>query len=239
MITVIPAIDLIEGKCVRLTQGDYSSKKVYRDDPLAVAKEFEQAGLKRLHIVDLDGARTGMVKNLQVLESIAAGTTLMIDFGGGIRIEESVQAVFDAGATMVTLGSIVVKESNSVEKWVEGYGPDKFLIGADVKNEKIAINGWTEGTNLNIIDLLDKWIRVGMKQFFCTDINRDGMMEGPAIDLYEKIMERFPGIDLIASGGVRDNDDVMELERIGCSGVIIGKAIYESKLDLKLLTPET
>lgn len=229
---IIPAIDIIDGKCVRLTQGDYSQKKVYNENPLEVAKEFEDAGLARLHLVDLDGAKAGAVKNWKVLETIAGKTSLKIDFGGGIKTAKDVQIVFDSGALLATVGSIAVKDEDEFVKWLAHVGPDKFLLGADVKNEKIAVGGWQETTDIWIYDFIEKYIERGIHQMFCTDVSKDGKLEGPAIELYKNIVSRFPALHFIASGGVSSIRDVHELQEAGCKGVIIGKAIYEGKIGL-------
>lgn len=235
MIEIIPAIDLIEGKCVRLAQGDFARKKIYNENPLEVAKEFENAGLKRLHIVDLDGAKNGRVTNLKVLETIARNTNLTIDFGGGIKTDEDVQSVFDAGTKMASIGSIAVKNAEKFFSWIERYGSEKFLLGADVKNGKIAINGWQSETDLEILPFLQNYFAKGVRQVFCTDISRDGLLQGAAIELYKQIIETLPEIKLIASGGVGVIEDVYELEKIGCGGVIVGKAIYEGRISLEEL----
>jgi len=232
---IIPAIDIIEGKCVRLTQGDFAQKTVYNENPLEVAKQFEDAGIRRLHLVDLDGARTGQVVNLHVLEKIAGETNLIIDFGGGIKTEETLTAVFNAGANLATTGSIAVKAPEKFYSWVEKYGAGRFLLGADVKNEKLAVNGWLEETELSVYDFIADNVAQGVKNIFCTDISRDGLLKGPAIDLYKKIMEKTPEVNLIASGGVSNMRDLEILKNNGCYGAIVGKAIYEGKISLKEL----
>jgi phosphoribosylformimino-5-aminoimidazole carboxamide ribotide isomerase len=232
---VIPAIDIIDGKCVRLTQGDYAQKTVYNEDPLEVAKEFEAAGLKRLHLVDLDGAKAGAVKNWKVLESIASNTSLIIDFGGGIKKEEDLKVVFDAGAAMATIGSLAVKNEALFAEWITRFGADKFLLGADVKEEKIAVGGWLETTDIDIYSFIDKYVKYGIDQLFCTDVSKDGLLQGPSLTLYENIINRFPGLHFIASGGVASMDDLHALHKIGCSGVIVGKAIYEGRIALEEL----
>ena len=199
---IIPAIDIIEGKAVRLTQGDYSQKKVYNEHPLEVARQFEDAGLRRLHLVDLDGARDGRIKNWKVLEAIAAKTSLFIDFGGGIKTEKDLQIVFDSGAALATVGSIAVKNEGEFVKWLSRFGAGKFLLGADVKDEKIAVAGWLETTDIWIYDFIENYVRQGVQQIFCTDISKDGKLEGPAVDLYKRIVEKFPELHFIASGGV-------------------------------------
>ncbi len=231
-LVIIPAIDIIDGKCVRLTEGDYSQKKIYNEHPLEVAKQFEDAGLKRLHLVDLDGAKAGKVRNWKVLETIAGKTSLVIDFGGGIKTEKDVEIVFSSGATLATVGSIAVKDENEFVKWLLQFGPDKFLLGADVKNEKIAISGWQETTDIWIYDFIQKNIEQGVQQIFCTDITKDGRLEGPSTTLYQNIVSKFPALHFIASGGVSSMKDLDTLQAIGCKGAIIGKAIYENKITL-------
>jgi phosphoribosylformimino-5-aminoimidazole carboxamide ribotide isomerase len=232
---IIPAIDIIDGKCVRLTHGDYSQKKIYNEHPSEVAKEFEDAGITRLHLVDLDGAKAGVVKNWKVLETIAGKTSLRIDFGGGIKSERDVQIVFDSGAALATIGSIAVKDEKTFSDWLTTYGAEKFLLGADVKKEKITVSGWTEETEIWIYDFLQKYIDKGMKQIFCTDVSKDGALEGPSTELYKSIVEKFPALHFIASGGVSSIDDVYLLQEIGCKGVIIGKAIYEGRIQMSEL----
>lgn len=227
---IIPAIDIIDGKCVRLTQGDYDQKKIYNEHPLEVAKQFEDAGLKRLHLVDLDGAKAGSVKNWKVLESIAGKTNLLVDFGGGIKTTNDVDVVFNSGAGFATIGSLAVKDENTFVQWLQEYGADKFLLGADVKNEKIAIGGWLETTDIWIYDFMGKYIAHGVKQIFCTDVNKDGKMEGPSLELYKNIISEFPALYFIASGGVSNMKDLEDLKAIGCKGAIVGKAIYEGKI---------
>ncbi|HQZ50260.1 MAG TPA: 1-(5-phosphoribosyl)-5-[(5-phosphoribosylamino)methylideneamino]imidazole-4-carboxamide isomerase [Chitinophagaceae bacterium] len=230
--TIIPAIDIIDGKCVRLIKGDYSQKTIYNKDPLEVALQFEDAGLQRLHLVDLDGAKAGDVKNWKVLEKIAGKTKLSIDFSGGISTQNNLEITFNSGATFASIGSIAVKDEFTFTGWLLAYGADKFIIGADVKEEQILIKGWTESTSLTVFELIDKYKLKGVKQFFCTDISKDGLLEGPSVDLYKKIINEHPSIDLIASGGVSTIKDLEELREVGCSGAIIGKAIYENKISL-------
>ena len=232
MIQIIPAIDLIDGKCVRLTRGDFDQSTVYSDNPLEMAKQFEAAGMERLHIVDLDGAKTGRPANLNILESIANGTALKIDFGGGIKSERCVDAVFSAGAAMVNIGSLAVKEPEIFMSWVEKYGGDTILLGADTRNGKVAINGWQTDTDVAILDLLNNYAERGVTSVFVTDIEYDGAMAGPSIELYRQIVKSISDIRLIASGGVRSIEDIEELDQIGCAGVIIGKAIYEGRINL-------
>ena len=234
-IQIIPAIDIIEGKCVRLTQGDYAQKKVYNEHPLEVARQFEDAGLKRLHLVDLDGAKAGKVRNWKVLETIAGKTTMIIDFGGGIKTAGDVDIVFNSGAALATVGSIAVKDAELFVSWLQEYGPDRFFLGADVKNEKITVSGWTETTDRWVYDFISDYVEKGIHQLFCTDVSKDGLLQGPALDLYKNIIQKFPNLHFIASGGVSGMDDVHRLEEIGCKGVIIGKAIYEGRITLKQL----
>jgi len=233
--TIIPAIDIINGKCVRLTQGDYSQTKIYNEHPLEVAKQFEDAGLSRLHLVDLDGAKAGSVRNWKVLETIAGKTSLIIDFGGGIKAVKDVQIVFDSGARIATVGSVAVTNEEEFLKWLQHYGADKFLLGADVRNEKIAIHGWQETSAIWVYDFIEKYIQHGIQQIFCTDVSKDGKLEGPATELYKNIISKFPALHFIASGGVSSMKDVEDLAEIGCKGVIIGKAIYEQKIKLSEL----
>jgi phosphoribosylformimino-5-aminoimidazole carboxamide ribotide isomerase len=232
---LIPAIDIIDGKCVRLTQGDYAQKKVYNEHPLEVAKQFEDAGLKRLHLVDLDGAKAGTVKNWKVLEDIAGNTGMMIDFGGGIKTQNDLNIIFKAGAALATVSSMAVKDEATFTQWLQQYGPEKFLLGADVKGDKIAVSGWLETTNITVYDLIEKYMQKGVMQVFCTDVSKDGKLEGPSIQLYQNIMARFPALHFIASGGVSSVRDIYALQAIGCKGVIIGKAIYEGKITLEEL----
>jgi phosphoribosylformimino-5-aminoimidazole carboxamide ribotide isomerase len=232
---IIPAIDIIEGKCVRLTEGDYAQKKIYNEDPLEVAKAFEGIGLMRLHLVDLDGAKAGQVVNWKVLEKIANNTELKIDFGGGIKTEATLKTVLDTGATYATIGSLAVKNELLFQEWIARFGAKVFMLGADVLEEKIAIGGWLEKTEISVFDFMKSYIDKGVKQIFCTDIKKDGKLQGPSIELYQKIIEQFPGLHLIASGGVSSLDDLIELEEIGCSAAIVGKAIYENKITISEL----
>jgi len=234
--TIIPAIDIIDGKCVRLTQGDYAQKKIYNEHPLEVAKAFEGSGLRRLHLVDLDGAKVGSVKNWKVLEEIATNTSLIIDFGGGIKTENDVDIVFNSGAQLATIGSMAVKNKNSFVYWLRKYGANKFLLGADVKDEKIAVAGWLETTNIDIYDFVEDYTQQGIQQIFCTDVSKDGKLEGPSIELYKNIIKKFPALYFIASGGVSSMNDLIELKEIGCNAVIVGKAIYENKISLEEIT---
>lgn len=232
---IIPAIDIIEGKCVRLTKGDYNQKKIYNEDPLEVALQFEDAGLRRLHLVDLDGAKAGEVKNWKVLERIAGKTNLVIDFSGGISSQKNAAITFNSGAAFASVGSIAIKDEIAFTSWLPVFGPEKFIIGADVSDEKIVITGWTEKTPVSVFELIGQYKIKGVKQFFCTDTSKDGMLEGAAIPLYKKILKEHPSIDLIASGGVSTIKDIEELREAGCEGVIIGKAIYENKISLNQL----
>ena len=232
---IIPAIDIIDGKCVRLTEGDYSQKKIYNENPFDVALEFEDAGLQRLHLVDLDGAKAGAVKNWKVLETIASKTKLTIDFGGGIKTEKDVEIVFESGAELATVGSIAVKDEALFVSWLQQFGAAKFLLGADVKNEKIAIGGWLETTDVWIYDFIEKYIKHGVQQIFCTDVSKDGKLEGPSIELYKNIILKFPELHFIASGGVASLDDLKQLKDIGCKAAIVGKAIYEGRISPKSL----
>ena len=229
---IIPAIDIINGKCVRLTQGDFDQKIIYNDDPLVVAKQFEEAGLTRVHLVDLDGAKAGQVTNIHVLENIAKNTSLKIDFGGGIKTEEDVVKILEAGADMVSIGSLAAKNPLLLEEWIDKYGEAKFMIGADVLNGTIRISGWTEEVEIGIFEFIYNMVGIGVVNIFCTDISADGMMNGPSLKLYAEIIERFRNIKLIASGGVSKIEDVFQLKAMGCAGAIIGKAIYEQKITL-------
>jgi phosphoribosylformimino-5-aminoimidazole carboxamide ribotide isomerase len=233
MIELIPAIDLIDGKCVRLTQGDYNSKKIYNEDPLEVAKMFEDYGMRRLHVVDLDGAREGRIINYRVLERLATRTSLIIDFGGGLKSEQDLVIAFNSGAEMITGGSIAVKEPETFMSWVRQYGSEKIILGADTKNGKIAINGWQNTTEKELIPFIEDYKQQGISKVICTDIGRDGMLQGPAIDLYRDIREALPDIYLIASGGVGTVDDIEALEIAGIPAVIFGKAIYEGRILMK------
>lgn len=235
-IELIPAIDLIDGKCVRLQKGDYHAKTVYNDDPVAQACEFERLGLKRLHVVDLDGAKSKHTVNLKTVRAITEATSLMVDFGGGIKTEDDLRAAFDAGASMVTVGSIAVKEPERVMGWLRTYGSDRIILGADVRNGNISINGWLEDTPIQLIPFLEKYMEAGVRNVLCTDISRDGMLSGPALDLYKEIMRQYPQLHLIASGGVSSNDDIRCLDDAGIPAVVFGKAYYEGKIRIKELT---
>lgn len=229
---IIPAIDIIDGKCVRLEKGDFEKKIIYYEDPLEAAKNFEAAGIKRLHIVDLDGAKGSALKNIKTLENISNNTSLIIDFGGGLKKTADLQSVFDAGASMVSLGSVIVKDPELFSEWIEKFGADKFLPGADVLDKKIKIHGWKEETGIDIFDFIRDLISKGINTIFCTDISKDGMMQGPSTKLYGEILLEFPTLNLIASGGISCFEDLLVLSETGCSGAIVGKAIYEGKISL-------
>lgn len=233
---IIPAIDLIDGQCVRLTEGDYAQKKIYHSDPLDVAKMFEDAGIRRLHLVDLDGAKAGQVVNWPVLERIAAGTSLQVDFGGGLKTADAVQRVFDSGAQWAVIGSIAVKSPDTLAQWFSRYGADRFFLGADVKQEKLAVGGWLETTDMDILPFLERYRDMGVRYLFCTDVSKDGRLEGPSISLYRKILQVMPDLQLVASGGVSSLEDLQALADIGCYGAILGKAIYEARIPLGALT---
>jgi phosphoribosylformimino-5-aminoimidazole carboxamide ribotide isomerase len=229
---VIPAIDIIDGKCVRLSQGDYTQKTEYHTDPLAVARSFEEAGLRHLHLVDLDGAKAGKVVNLAVLEKISRETSLVVDFGGGVKSEQDLEDVLKAGATQVNCGSIAVKNPEEFTRWISRYGSEKFILSADVRDRKVAISGWMEASSVDILDFISLWKKAGIRHVTCTDIATDGMLSGPNIELYEDLRTHFPDIHLIASGGVSSLDDLVALKEIGMYGAITGKAIYEGKINL-------
>lgn len=233
MIEIIPAIDIIEGKCVRLNQGDYEQKKVYNENPLEVAKEFEDTGIKRLHLVDLDGAKAKHIVNWKVLEVIATKTNLVIDFGGGLKTDEDLKIAFNSGAAMITGGSIAVKDKATFISWIEKYGAEKIILGADVKNKKIAVTGWIEDTDIEIEGFLKEYIDKGINKVISTDISKDGMMQGPSFELYDEIMKWYPNLYLIASGGVSKLEDIQRLDENGIPAVITGKAIYEGTLTMK------
>jgi len=232
---IIPAIDIIDGKCVRLAKGDFNKKIIYNDEPLEVAKTFEAIGIRRLHIVDLDGAKGKPLHNIHSLEKISNHTSLVIDFGGGIKETDDLKQVFNAGAKMVSVGSVTVKDPELFSQWITDFGADKFLPGADVLDKKIKIYGWKEDTGVDIFDFILSMISKGINTLFCTDISKDGMLQGPATELYKEILSRFPSLKLIASGGISVYKDLLELKEIGCSGAIVGKAIYEEKISLKQL----
>mgnify|MGYP000520296320 FL=1 len=240
MIELIPAIDVIDGKCVRLSQGDYQSKKVYNENPVEVAKMFEAYGIHRLHVVDLDGAASKHVVNYKVLETLAGQTSLVIDFGGGIKSDEDLHIAFESGAQMVTLGSIAVKEPDTFNRWMEVYGSERIILGADAKDGKIAVNGWLECSRLELMPFLDDYIKKGVTKVLCTDISRDGMLNGPSLELYKQIMEVHPDLHLIASGGISGMKDIEALNEAGIPAVVFGKAFYEGRItlqDLKAFLP--
>lgn len=234
---IIPAIDIMEGKSVRLVQGNYDRVTVYDNDPLDTALRFEDAGLKRLHLVDLDGAKAGLVKNWKVLEKLASKTNLIIDFSGGISDLRNLQIAFDSGAAIASVGSMAVREEGMVTEWLDMFGTDRFIIAADVKDELIVIKGWTETTKLYVYDLIRRYVEKGVQHFFCTDVNLDGMLKGPSIPLYKKILEELPSIRLIASGGVATLEDIENIAEAGCDAVIIGKALHENRIRLADLKP--
>ncbi len=232
MIELIPAIDIIDGQCVRLTQGDYNAKTVYSSDPLEVASEFERIGFKRLHVVDLDGAKSHHIVNTDVLRCIARDTHLTIDFGGGIKSTSDIETAFECGASMVTIGSVAVTHPDLFLSWLDQYGPDRIILGADVRDGMVSINGWKEDSAQHLLPFLKKYIDHGVKNVLCTEISKDGTLNGPAIDLYDRIMEAYPTLHLIASGGVSSDDDILELDRHGIPAVVFGKAWYEGRIDI-------
>ncbi len=232
---IIPAIDIIDGKCVRLYQGDYAKKTIYNENPLDVAKSFEDAGLQYLHIVDLDGAKAGKIVNYKVLESITSKTSLQIDFGGGISSDEQVKIPFECGAKQITIGSLAVKQPDIIKQWIKIYGSEAIIIGADVSNEKIQIHGWQEDSKLYVYDFIAQYYEMGIQYVMCTDISKDGTLKGTATDLYQKIKEQFKDLKLIASGGVGNMKDIEACDKVGCEGVIVGKAIYEGRIKLNEL----
>ena len=230
---IIPAIDLIEGKCVRLSKGDYATQKTYNENPLEVAKAFEDHGIEYLHLVDLDGAKSEHIVNHKVLETIAAKTSLKIDFGGGLKSDEDLRIAFESGANQITGGSIAVKKPKVFEQWITQYGNEKIILGADVQNKRIAINGWLETSDYPLYDFIQNYQSKGIQYVICTDISKDGMLEGPAFELYEDLLQKQPQIKLIASGGISTFEELPKLANLGCEGTIIGKAIYENKIALK------
>ena len=234
-IKIIPAIDIIDGKCVRLSQGDYGQKTVYNENPLEVAKSFQDHGVTHLHLVDLDGAKSAKVVNWKVLETIASQTSLQIDFGGGVKSDADIYKVFESGAHQVTAGSIAVKSPEKVEEWMTKYGPEKIILGADVRDKKIAISGWKEDSGIDLFPFLDKFSTKGIQSVICTDISKDGMLSGSSIDLYKEILATFSELKLIASGGVKSIKEIVQLQEAGLYGAIVGKAIYEGKITLKEL----
>ena len=232
---LIPAIDIIDGQCVRLTKGDYAQKTVYRNHPWEVAKEFETYGFKRLHVVDLDGAKAKHIVNSDVLQKITTETSLTVDFGGGIKTDEDIEKAFANGAQMVTVGSIAVTNPELFLSWIKKYGADRMILGADVRNGKISINGWKEDSSEDLLPFLRKYVDAGVTNVLCTEISKDGTLQGPAIDLYKRIMQEYPNLHLIASGGVSSIDDIKALDAAGIPAVVFGKAIYEGKIDLREL----
>lgn len=232
---IIPAIDIINGQCVRLTKGNYDTKKVYNEHPLEVAKLFEDSGIEYLHVVDLDGAKASHIVNYKVLESIATKTNLKIDFGGGLKSNEDLKIAFESGANQITGGSIAVKKPEVFQNWIDTYGSEKIILGADCNNEKIAISGWQEESNLDVIPFIHKHKSKGASYVICTDISKDGMLEGPSFELYKRILNAVDDIKLIASGGISKYDELPKLQEMGCEGVIVGKAIYENRISLKQL----
>lgn len=233
---IVPAIDIIDGKCVRLTKGDYTTKIIYNEDPLEVAKEFEANGITHLHLVDLDGAKSGAVVNWHVLENITHNTSLQVDFSGGIKTKQTAQKCFDLGAQQIAVGSLAVKNQKEFVDWIWAFGEEKLILGADVINEKIAINGWQETSTKSVYDFLDYYFEEGIDYVLCTDVSKDGMLQGPSFELYRNIIEEYPELKLIASGGVSTKDDLLQLKELGCYAAIVGKAFYEGKIlmqDLK------
>lgn len=235
MIELIPAIDIIDGKCVRLTKGDYDTKKVYGEDPVAMAQQFEQLGFRRLHVVDLDGAKSKHVVNLATLRGITSNTSLVVDFGGGVKTTDDLEQAFEAGAAMVTAGSIAVTQPETYLDWLSRYGADHLVLGADVRNGMVSINGWLEDSNVHLTEFLTRYMEAGTRNVLCTEISRDGMLQGPAIDLYRQVIQAHPSCHLIASGGVSCMQDIVDLEQAGIPAVVFGKAIYEGRIDMKEL----
>jgi phosphoribosylformimino-5-aminoimidazole carboxamide ribotide isomerase len=233
MIELIPAIDLIDGKCVRLTQGDYGQKTIYNENPLEVAKQIEDAGIKRLHLVDLDGAKQKKIINHKILETIVSKTSLHVDFGGGLQSDEDLMIAFNAGAKQITGGSIAVKNSKLFSNWITKFGTDKIILGADCKNTMIAISGWQETTEISVFKLIEDYLQKGIQYCICTDVAKDGLLQGPSFELYQEIIRKFPSLKLIASGGVTSVEDIEKLNNMGIYGAIIGKAFYEGKIKLE------
>lgn len=235
MIELIPAIDIIDGKCVRLTKGDYNNKKIYNENPITVAQEFEKQGFRRLHIVDLDGAKSNHIVNVDILKRITSETNLIVDFGGGIKTDNDIELAFENGASMVTIGSIAVTQPKLFVSWIDKYGPERIILGADVRKGKISINGWKEDSTEELLPFLKYYIDKGINKVLCTDISKDGMLQGTAIELYKSVMREYPSLQLIASGGVSCLSDIIELENNGIPAVVFGKAIYEGKINLNEL----
>jgi len=232
---IIPAIDLIDGKCVRLSQGDYNSKKIYNENPLEVAQAFEAHGIEHLHLVDLDGAKAAHIVNHKTLERLATRTRLKIDFGGGLKSDDDVRIAFESGAAQITGGSIAVKNPTVFESWLRRYGTQKIILGADVRDEKVATNGWIETSDKDLFEFVSGYMQKGVQRVICTDISKDGMLAGPSFSLYQKMIEQLPGIDLVASGGISTLEELPKLKTLGSAGVIIGKALYENRISLKSL----
>jgi phosphoribosylformimino-5-aminoimidazole carboxamide ribotide isomerase len=234
---IIPAIDIMDGKCVRLTEGDYNTRKQYHANPVEVAQAFEQAGIKRLHVVDLDGARAKKVVNSDTLAAICKATALIVDFGGGVRTDEDLAKAFDAGARMITCGSVAIKNPDLAARWISKYGGDKMILGADVKNGSIAVNGWEEESQMAILPFLKQYTQMGFKKVICTDVSKDGKLEGPSFALYQEIIDAFPDLELIASGGISSVNDLTQLAKARLYGAIVGKAIYENRISMSDLKP--
>ncbi|HBD27240.1 1-(5-phosphoribosyl)-5-[(5-phosphoribosylamino)methylideneamino]imidazole-4-carboxamide isomerase [Flavobacterium sp.] len=232
---IIPAIDIIDGKCVRLSKGDYDTKKIYNENPLEVAKSFEAHGIQYLHLVDLDGAKSSQIVNYKVLEQIASKTNLKIDFGGGLKSDADLKIAFESGANQITGGSIAIKQPEIFKSWIQQYGADKIILGADAMNEKVAISGWLEESKEEVIPFIQSYQQEGIQYVICTDISKDGMLEGPSFELYQRILEQTKDVKLIASGGISTFDELPKLAELGCEGTIIGKAIYEGRITLKQL----
>ncbi|MCK6606931.1 MAG: 1-(5-phosphoribosyl)-5-[(5-phosphoribosylamino)methylideneamino]imidazole-4-carboxamide isomerase [Flavobacterium sp.] len=232
---LIPAIDIIDGKCVRLSKGDYDTKKIYNENPLEVAKSFEAHGIQYLHLVDLDGAKSSRIVNYKVLEQIASKTSLKIDFGGGLKSDADLKIAFESGANQITGGSIAIKQPEVFKNWIQQYGADKIILGAGAMNEKVAISGWLEESNEEVIPFIQNYQKEGIQYVICTDISKDGMLEGPSFELYQRILEQIKDVKLIASGGISTFDELPKLAELGCEGTIIGKAIYEGRITLKQL----
>ncbi len=232
---IIPAIDIIDGKCVRLSKGDYNTKKIYNESPLEVAKQFEAHGVEYLHLVDLDGAKSKHIVNHKILENIASKTNLKIDFGGGLKTDNDLRIAFECGANQITGGSIAVKNTNTFKNWLSKFGTEKIILGADANNEKIAVNGWLEESDQELVPFVKNYQKEGVSYVICTDISKDGMLQGPSFNLYEKMLSEIPNIKLIASGGISTFDELPKLSKLGCEGTIIGKAIYENRISMKQL----
>lgn len=232
---IIPAIDIIEGKCVRLSKGDYNTKKIYNENPLEVAKSFEGSGIEYLHVVDLDGAKSKNIVNHKILEELATKTSLKIDFGGGLKTDEDIKIAFECGANQITGGSIAVKEPELFQEWISKFGTERVILGADCKDRMVAVSGWTESSDIEVIEFIQEYETTGIVYVICTDISKDGMLAGPSFELYKEILMKTNKIKLIASGGISKFDELPKLEELGCEGVIIGKAIYENRISLKEL----